>query len=74
MSEFAKTDEHMASLQLCREHKGPCIVSSYENELYNEELAGWSKRSMTTQTNCAGTAVEVIYLNTACSKEMNLFA
>lgn len=72
--EFAKTDEHMALLQLCREHKGPCIISSYENDLYNEELAGWSKRSITTQTNCAGTAVEVIYLNAACTREMNLFA
>lgn len=71
--EFATPDQHEQLLQLCREHTGPCIVSSYDNELYNEELSGWGKRSMTTQTNCAGTATEVLYLNAACTREINLF-
>ena len=71
--EFAKTGEHMALLKILQEHNGPCIVSSYDNELYNEALAGWNKCSMTTQTNCAGTAAETIYLNAACVREMDLF-
>ncbi len=72
--EFARPEQHKQLLQLCREHTGPCIVSSYDNALYNEELSGWGKRSMKTQTNCAGTATEVLYLNAACTREINLFA
>lgn len=71
--EFAKPEQHKALLELCRRHKGYCIISSYENDLYNDMLDGWEKRSMRTQTNCAGTAVETIYLNPACTREMSLF-
>ena len=72
--EFANPNKHIDLLKICIAHRGPCIISSYENKMYNEYLAGWSKRSITTQTNCAGTATEVIYLNAACTREMNLFA
>ena len=71
--EFAKEDEHEALLQLCKQHKGYVIISSYENDLYNEELAGWEKRSMRTATNAAGSAVETVYLSPSCTKEMSLF-
>jgi DNA adenine methylase len=71
--EFSTSDQHEQLLQLCQKHTGPCIVSSYENELYNDILVGWSKHSMKTQTNCAGTATEIIYLNPACTREMDLF-
>lgn len=40
---------------------------------YNDLLDGWEKRSMKTQTNCSGTAIETVYLNPACTREMNLF-
>ena len=71
--EFAKPEQHKELLQLCREHKGFCIISSYENDFYNDMLDGWEKRSMRTQTNCAGTAIETLYLNPACTREMSLF-
>lgn len=71
--EFAKDDEHKQLLDVCKQHKGYCIISSYENDLYNSELAGWEKRSMRVATNAAGSAVEVIYMNHACTREMSLF-
>jgi site-specific DNA-adenine methylase len=37
-------------------------ISSYENDLYNEYLAGWRKISYTAQTR-KGKATEVLYMN-----------
>ena len=71
--EFAKPEEHKELLEICKKHKGYLIISSYENDLYNATLAGWEKRSMRTATNAAGSAVETVYLNPACTREMSLF-
>lgn len=71
--EFSKEQEHQKLLELCRNHKGPCVISCYDNPLYAEELAGWTKKSIQARTTHAHVATESIYMNLVCDKEMNLF-
>lgn len=71
--EFSGVEEHKALLKLCKQHTGPCVISSYDNELYNTELAGWEKHSRQVATNNAGTATEIIYLNKVCTEQGRLF-
>lgn len=71
--EFATPAEHEKLLNICKQHVGPCIISSYENEMYDKLLAGWEKKTIQTQTNCAKTATECIYINPVCSMEPTLF-
>lgn len=71
--EFDRPAQHEELLRLCLAHRGYCIVSSYANELYDGMLAGWTKRSMRTATNAGESRVETLYLNPACTREMNLF-
>lgn len=69
--EFSKPEQHKALLEVCLKHKGYCIISSYDNELYNDALEGWTKRGITVATNNAGSSREVIYLNPACTREID---
>ena len=71
--EFYKPEQHIQLLELCKQHKGDCITSSYENELYDTVLAGWEKMTIRTQTNCAHTATECIYINPVSMMQISLF-
>ena len=71
--EFADPEEHMKLLDVCKVHRGYCIISSYENELYDKVLDGWEKTKIRTQTNCAQTATECLYINPASILQMRLF-
>lgn len=66
-----QTVERLRMAQI--ENKGYCIVSAYENELYNTVLEGWEQRSMRAQTTTGKSAVESVYLNPACMREISLF-
>ena len=59
--------------QLCRNHKGPCVISCYDNPLYAEELADWTKKNIQARTTHAHVATETIYMNPICNMEMSLF-
>jgi len=71
--EFVKDSEHRELLRLCKKHKGYVIISSYNNELYDNELYGWDKRSVRVATNNGGSAEEVIYLSPRCTMQGSLF-
>jgi len=70
--EFSSKEKHVELLRLCSKHRGPCIISSYANDLYDNWLDGWEKRSMNVAVT-RGTRRETIYINPACTREMNLF-
>lgn len=72
-NEFASEKQHLELLQLCRQHRGFLLISAYENELYNQELRGWEKKSIVVSTNGTNSATETIYLNPACTREISLF-
>lgn len=74
--EMAKESEHKQLLELILKHKGPVVISSYSNKLYDERLVlehGWNKNSIRVQTNAGHSSIECIYLNDRCNKEMSLF-
>jgi len=71
--EFCSVEQHRELLELCLKHKGPCIVSGYEDPLYNEMLGEWEKKSMKVATNAGGSATEVVWLNRKANQEQKLF-
>ena len=71
--EFCSVALHQELLELCLHHKGPCIVSGYEDPLYEEALKGWEKRNMQVATNAGGSATEIIWLNAKANQEQKLF-
>ena len=71
--EFCTIEEHKELLELCLKHKGPCIVSGYEDPLYNDVLGDWEKHSIKVQVNCGGTATEIIWMNKKAIQEPRLF-
>ena len=39
-------EEHREMLEVLSEHRGPAVLSGYDNDLYNEALADWEKVSV----------------------------
>lgn len=56
-------EQHLDLLQSLLSHKGKVIISGYENELYNSQLAGWHKEKRLASTEMGGRAVEVLWIN-----------
>lgn len=74
--EFAKEEQHQQLLEVLLRHKGPVLISSYSNKLYDEMLVmenGWDKQSIRVQTNAGHTNTECLYLNSICNREISLF-
>ncbi|MBC2373681.1 DNA adenine methylase [Listeria booriae] len=70
------TQEHMELLEVLRDHKGPALVSSYDNELYNDMLQGWYKESIVVTAQRGAKKTETIYINPAAAMytgQLNLF-
>ncbi len=56
-------DEHMQLLSLLKSHKGKILVSGYDNELYNDYLAGWNKIYKTNQVERGLVRTETLWMN-----------
>lgn len=61
--EMGSRDEHLRLLQALLDHPGPVILSGYENELYSEALAGWTKDTITARAQSNAERLEVIWCN-----------
>lgn len=73
---MGKIDEHKKLLEVLLHHKGPVVVSSYTNKLYDEWLVlenGWDKKTIKVQANAGKSTLECIYLNRMCDIEISLF-
>lgn len=56
-------EEHVRLLNSLKKHKGKVMISSYENELYNEMLKEWKKTIKHTTAENSVKRTEVIYMN-----------
>lgn len=56
-------DDHIALLEALKQHPGPVLLSSYENDLYDDQLAGWSKVTKQAQAEGGKVATEVLWMN-----------
>lgn len=50
-------------LSLITQSRAKIIISGYENDLYNDTLAGWNKDSTMSQTTSTKKAMETIWMN-----------
>lgn len=55
--------DHIQLLETLISHQGKVILSGYNNELYNDILAGWRKKSISTQAENGLKRVETIWMN-----------
>jgi DNA adenine methylase len=56
-------DEHIELLETLKQHKGPVILSGYQNELYDRILQDWDKEVVETVVVSGGKRQEVIWMN-----------
>lgn len=71
-----KNQEHELLLETLLQHKGPVILSSYENELYDRVLVGWKKKFFAAIAESGAKRTETIYLNQAAyegSSQLTIF-
>lgn len=58
------TDEdHEELLDVLIRHKGPVIISGYDNPLYNDRLKDWKNEQIEARTQVQGKSTEVIWMN-----------
>ena len=55
--------EHVELLDALKQHKGTVILSGYPSELYDRELAGWSRITRKSYNQIAKQRTEVLWLN-----------
>lgn len=65
-------DDHEELLDALLRHKGPVIISGYDNDLYNTRLKGWNTERMEARTQVAGKATEVLWMNFEPHVQMTL--
>lgn len=64
--------EHTRLLELTQKSKGMFVISGYDNELYNDTLAGWTKSSRQTaisSRNGSSTRTEVLWISPNCEQQ-----
>lgn len=62
-AEMMDEKAHIALLEALMAHRGPVILSGYDNHLYNEHLQGWRKETHAARANCGLARVETLWLN-----------
>ena len=65
--------DHIELLEALMESKAKVILSGYESSLYDKMLDGWQKAYIESITQNARKRMEVIYMNFAPEKQMELF-
>lgn len=55
--------DHKLLLRALKAHRGPVVLSGYDSELYNQELAGWHRDEIQTLAQTGDHRVEVVWMN-----------
>ena len=66
-------DQHIKLLEALKKHKGKVMISSYENDLYDNHLVGWRKEFKVTTAENSLKRTEVIYMNYGQDEVLSLF-
>lgn len=62
-NEMWTREEHKPLLELLKKHKGPVIISGYDNPFYNELLEGWKKEYLDGQASDGSKRTETVWMN-----------
>lgn len=55
--------DHLDLLEVLKQHKGSVIISGYPSEMYDQELAGWSRITRKSYNQNAEQRTEVLWCN-----------
>lgn len=55
--------EHMELLEALLAHRGPVILSGYDNDLYNKYLPGWHREETTGYSQVGSRKQEILWMN-----------
>lgn len=55
--------EHVRLLEVLLRHRGPVVLSGYDNQLYRDYLEGWSTDTLNTFASHAQPRVETLWMN-----------
>lgn len=66
-------DQHEELLLTILQSKAKIIISGYENDMYNDYLKEWNKKSFQSNAEYGLKREEVIWFNFETDKQMNLF-
>lgn len=61
--EMLEEEPHKELLDALLGHKGPVILSGYDNQLYNEKLTRWRKITHAGKSNSGGERQETLWIN-----------
>lgn len=64
---------HLELLGALKAHKGPVVLSGYESDLYNAELAGWYKDEKKSFTQVATKRQEILWMNFEPAVQLDMF-
>lgn len=53
-------------------HKGPVLLSGYDNDLYNDRLRGWYREETASQNMSTAKTQEILWMNFEPQRQMNL--
>ena len=72
---YEMTDEdHEELLDALLNHKGPVLLSGYQNSLYDRYLKDWKAETIVARTQTAGKSTEVLWMNfTVPVQQLSLF-
>ena len=68
-------DEHLNLLETLKSLDGYVVLSGYENDIYDNQLEGWTKHSTNARISAhRGTGIrkECVWINPACAKALDL--
>ena len=54
-------------------HKGPLLISGYDNELYNDRLQGWHREETACYSQVRTKKREVLWMNFEPERQLSLF-
>lgn len=60
-------------LDVALAHKGPLLISGYDNTLYNDRLQGWHREETTNYSQVCSKKREILWMNFEPEKQIDLF-
>lgn len=65
-------DDHVQLLELLLNHKGPVVLSGYENDLYDQKLKDWYREEYLAYTQGSSPRKEVLWMNFIPNQQLML--
>lgn len=65
--------DHNDLIDVLLDHKGPVILSGYDNDLYNDRLKSWQRKETTSYSQVNYKKKEILWMNFEANRQINIF-